>query len=80
MSADIQPKQASVRHCLSLNKEFVRMQRAVEDPGVGCGGWWSVGEGMKGMLSRLSSALQPFSLLLRSETAAQKTTSTVKAP
>ncbi|KAG8807986.1 forkhead box protein, partial [Serendipita sp. 399] len=40
---------ASVRHCLSLNKEFVRMQRAVEDPGVGCGGWWSVDEGTKGL-------------------------------
>jgi hypothetical protein len=35
------------------------MQRAVEDPGVGCGGWWSVGEGMKGMLSPLSPALHP---------------------
>lgn len=31
------------------------MQRAVEDPGVGCGGWWSVGEGMKGKLGRSTS-------------------------
>jgi hypothetical protein len=37
------------------------MQRAVEDPGVGCGGWWSVGEGMKGMFSPVSLSLQPCS-------------------
>ncbi|KAG8778367.1 hypothetical protein FRC15_010837, partial [Serendipita sp. 397] len=48
---------ASVRHCLSLNKEFVRMQRAVEDPGVGCGGWWSVDEGTKGSPSIINSAI-----------------------
>ena len=33
------------------------MQRAVEDPGVGCGGWWSVGEGMKGRLSSVSGSM-----------------------
>ena len=50
--------QASVRHCLSLNKEFVRMQRAVEDPGVGCGGWWSVSEGTKGEREQYSLFLR----------------------
>ena len=55
------------------------MQRAVEDPGVGCGGWWSVGEGMKGMLSLVRLSSDSCSSLLRSETATQKTASTVKA-
>ena len=40
--------QASIRHCLSLNKEFVRIQRAADDTTHGGGGWWSVDDGATG--------------------------------
>jgi hypothetical protein len=41
-------QQASIRHCLSLNKEFVRIQRAADDTTHGGGGWWSVDDGATG--------------------------------